>query len=161
MEDKQSSTEDNIERSMDPCGSRNSFIQSLKVSQDGSLEKQIKKELEEMGILTADELEGGDGAAASGGDEVLAELERCQAELKAVAAHNLSQLRNLNNLARVEMARQEIRTKLEEADSEVKESYSRISAARVKKRALTKKEKDAAWKSIKDREIILKQLESI
>jgi hypothetical protein len=48
MEDKQSSTEDNIERSMDPCGSRNSFIQSLKVSQDGSLEKQIKKELEEV-----------------------------------------------------------------------------------------------------------------
>jgi transcriptional adapter 3 len=46
-------------------------------------------------------------------------------------------------------------------NSQVKESYSRISAARVKKRALTKKEKDAAWKSIKDREIILKQLESI
>ena len=37
-----------------------------------------------MGILTADELEGGDGAAASGGDEVLAELERCQAELKVM-----------------------------------------------------------------------------
>ena len=42
---------------------------------------------------------------------------------KAVAAHNLSQLRNLNNLARVEMARQEIRSKLEEADSEVKTVY--------------------------------------
>ena len=38
----------------------------------------------QMGILTADELEAGDGAAASGGDEVLAELERCQAELKVM-----------------------------------------------------------------------------
>lgn len=41
-----------------------------------------------MGILTADELEGGDGAAASGGDEVLAELERCQAELKVILVTN-------------------------------------------------------------------------
>ncbi len=34
MEEKQSSTEDNIERSMEPCGSRNSFIQSLRVAQE-------------------------------------------------------------------------------------------------------------------------------
>ncbi len=46
------------------------------------MEKQIKKELEEMGILSAEELEGGEGGGVNGGDEVLAELERCQAELK-------------------------------------------------------------------------------
>jgi transcriptional adapter 3 len=160
MEEKQSSTEDNVERSMEPCGSRNSFIQSLRVAPDDSLEKQLKKELEDMGILTTDEFEGAE-AGSSGGDEVLAELERCQAELKAVASHNLSQLRNLANLSRVEMARQEIRSKLEEADNEVKDSYARISSARVKKRVLTKKEKDSAWKAIKDREVILRQLESV
>ena len=46
------------------------------------MEKQIKKELEEMGILSAEELDGGEGGGVNGGDEVLAELERCQAELK-------------------------------------------------------------------------------
>ena len=60
-------------------------MKSIQVSnekQDDSLEKQIKKELEEMGILSTEDLEGGEGGGANGGDEVLAELERCQAELK-------------------------------------------------------------------------------
>ena len=35
-----------------------------------------------MGILSTEDLEGGEGGGANGGDEVLAELERCQAELK-------------------------------------------------------------------------------
>ena len=45
--------------------------------------------------------------------------------MQAVAAHNLSQLRNLCAQSRVEMSRQEVRAKLDEVDTEVKESYSR------------------------------------
>ena len=58
-------------------GSRNSFIQSLKVANGDSLEKRLKKELEEQGIL-----DPGDDDADPGNDEILSELTRCQEELK-------------------------------------------------------------------------------
>jgi transcriptional adapter 3 len=41
------------------------------------------------------------------------------------------------------------------------DAYQKISSARSKKRPPTKKERDMAWKSLKEREIILKELESI
>ena len=51
--------------------------------------------------------------------------------------------------------------RLAETDEEVKDAYTKIAAANIKKRSPTKKEKDTAWKSIKDREAIIKQLESV
>merc|ERR1712179_178336 len=116
----------------DECGTKNSFIQSLKVSNGESLEKRLKKE-----------------------------LKRCQEELKAVSQHNLTQLKRLVKSGREEMARQEIRNRLGEADKEVCEAYKRIALARSKKKSPSKKEKDMAWKSLKDREAILRQLEGI
>merc|ERR1719158_1687771 len=50
-------------------GSRNSFIQSLKVANGDSLEKRLKKELEEQGILDPNEEETDGGA-----DEIQQEL---------------------------------------------------------------------------------------
>ena len=86
-------------------GSRNSFIQSLKVANGESLEKRLKKELEEQGILEPGEDEG------DVNDEILTELNRCQDELKAVSQHNQIQIRRLIKSAREEMARQEIRAR--------------------------------------------------
>ena len=51
--------------------------------------------------------------------------------------------------------------RLGEADKEVCEAYKRIALARSKKKSPSKKEKDMAWKSLKDREAILRQLEGI
>ena len=59
------------------------------------------------------------------------------------------------------MARQELRNKLSHADQDVMEAYKKISTARSKKKPPTKKEREQAWKALKEREIILKQLESI
>ena len=59
------------------------------------------------------------------------------------------------------MARQEVRNKLQQADNEVMEAYRKISQARSKKKPPTKKEREQAWKALKERDIILKQLESI
>ena len=87
-------------------GSRNSFIQSLKVANGDSLEKRLKKELEEQGILDPN-----DDDNDQPNDEILAELTRCQEELKAVSQHNQYQLRRLIRSAREEMARQEIRVR--------------------------------------------------
>ena len=63
--------------------------------------------------------------------------------------------------AKEEMARQEVRNKLQQADNEVMEAYRKITAARSKKKPPTKKEREQAWKALKEREIILRQLESI
>jgi len=140
----------------DEVGTRNSFIQSLKVANGDSLERRLRKELEEQGILDPNEEEG-----ESGHDEVQQELARCQQELRAVSQHNLAQLRRLAKAAREEMARQEVRNRLAEADREVCEAYKKIAASRSKKKSPSKKEKEVAWKAIKDREAILKQLEGI
>jgi len=137
-------------------GSRNSFIQSLKVANGDSLEKRLKKELEEQGILDPN-----DDDNDQPNDEILAELTRCQEELKAVSQHNQYQLRRLIRSAREEMARQEIRVRLAEADQEVRDAYQKIALARSKKKSPGKKEKEVAWKALKDREAILKQLESV
>ena len=59
------------------------------------------------------------------------------------------------------MARQELRNKLSHADLEVMEAYKKISSARSKKKPPSKKEREQAWKALKEREIILKQLEAI
>ena len=97
----------------DEVGTRNSFIQSLKVANGDSLERRLRKELEEQGILDPNDDDG-----ESGQDEVQQELARCQQELRAVSQHNLAQLRRLAKAARDEMARQEVRNRLAEADRE-------------------------------------------
>merc|ERR1712098_795427 len=127
-------------------GSRNSFIQSLKVANGDSLEKRLKKELEEQGILDPN-----DDDNDQPNDEILAELTRCQEELKAVSQHNQYQLRRLIRSAWEEMARQEIRVRLAEADQEVRDAYQKIALARSKKKSPGKKEKEVAWKALKDR----------
>jgi len=146
-----------VERGKDEeIGTRNSFIQSLRVANGDSLERRLKKELEEQGILDPNEEDGDTGV-----DEIQQELVRCQAELRAVSAHNQMQLKRLVKVAREEMSRQEVRNRLSEADKEVCDAYKKIAAKRREKKSPSKKEKDQAWKSIKDREAILRQLEGI
>ena len=53
-------------------------------------------------------------------------VQRCQQELRAVSQHNLTQLRRLAKSAREEMARQEVRNRLAEADREVLRCQIRI-----------------------------------
>lgn len=62
-------------------------------------------------------------------------------------------------LAKEEMRKQELRQRVRVADNEVMEGFRRIMAARQKKRTPTKKEKDQAWKALKERESILKLLD--
>merc|ERR1719342_669063 len=124
-------------------GSRNSFIQSLKVANGDSLEKRLKKELEEQGILDPN-----DDDNDQPNDEILAELTRCQEELKAVSQHNQYQLRRLIRSAREEMARQEIRVRLAEADQEVRDAYQKIALARSKKEITRQKRERGCMESI-------------
>ena len=137
------------------AAAKGQLIKSLNITNSEGLEARVKKELEEQGILDPNEEDPAEN------DEILEELHRCQNELKAVSSHNLQQLKRLLKAAKEEMARQELRNKLQTADNDVMEAYRKISAARSKKKPPSKKERDQAWKALKEREIILKQLEAI
>jgi len=58
------------------------------------------------------------------------------------------------------MQKQEVRRSVRAKDVEVLEVYRRIMQARQKKRTPSKKERDAAWRILRERENLLKQLDS-
>ncbi|KAK1158659.1 mRNAional adapter 3 [Huso huso] len=119
-----------------------------------SLEARIKEELVSQGLLESE-----DRPAEDSEDEVLAELHKRQAELKALSAHNRARKQELLRLGREETKRQELRQRVRVSDNEVMDAFRKIMAARQKKRTPTKKEKDQAWKALKERESILKLLD--
>nr|XP_006631132.1 PREDICTED: transcriptional adapter 3 [Lepisosteus oculatus]XP_015203603.1 PREDICTED: transcriptional adapter 3 [Lepisosteus oculatus] len=119
-----------------------------------SLEVRIKEELVAQGLLDSEERPGTDCE-----DEVLAELHKRQAELKALSAHNRAKKQELLRLAREETRRQELRQRVRVSDNEVMEAFRRIMAARQKKRTPTKKEKEQAWRALRERESILRLLD--
>lgn len=108
---------------------------ALNGPQAAALERRIRQELEEQGILTADEANISQvktrknlnvnvllskTSFIKADDEILTELRRCQGELKAISQHNLKQLKRLYRLSQDEMKRQETRKKLIAADAEVR-----------------------------------------
>lgn len=137
------------------------LIKSLNIRNAEALEARVRKELEEQGILDPNDEEMNNGDAVKENDEIYDELVRCQSELKSISSHNLMQLRRLLKAAKEEMVRQELRNRLQEADLEVMEAYKKISSARSKKKSPSKKEREQAWKALKDREVILKNLENV
>ncbi|KFM78817.1 Transcriptional adapter 3, partial [Stegodyphus mimosarum] len=120
-----------------------------------SLEQRIQKELVNIGALEANHGE------YRSSDEVFNELKRLQAALIPVCEHNIKQKKKLLALAKAEMAKQEVKKKLQEADARVMEAYRNIAAAKYKGKKLSKKERDQAMKIIKDRELLMKQLNSM
>jgi len=132
---------------------------TLNGPQSVALERRIRQELEEQGILAADEAN-----VAQADDEILTELRRCQAELKAISKHNLQQLNRLSELGQEEIKRQEVKKMLTAADAEVLDVYRKLSSNKLKKRPVTAKEKaqlqNLAWKALRDREAIVKQLDT-
>lgn len=74
------------------------------------------------------------------------------------ASHSIW-LAGSHRLAKEEVSRQELRQRVRMADNEVMDAFRKIMAARQKKRTPTKKEKDQAWKTLKERESILKLLD--
>ena len=100
-----------------------SLAKQLNMSNSASLERNIKRELEQEGLL--DGAGGGDDVTDDEDDEVLAELKKKQAELKALSAQNLQTARQLYKQAKEEMARQDTRTRLVAADAEASVRSSR------------------------------------
>ena len=75
---------------------KSKLIKSLNISNNEALEARVKKELQDQGILDPND----DNEDNSENDEIHEELLRCQAELKAISAHNLQQLKRLTKAVR-------------------------------------------------------------
>lgn len=124
------------------------------------LEREIKRELEEQGLLDPDSIPLND-VVYDEDDEILNELIKCQNELKLLSSKNEATLKFLLDVAKKDVYKQELDSKLKEVDQEVMSIYRKILCAKQKKRSLTKKEKDAATKALKEREVIVKQINAL
>lgn len=112
------------------------------------LERRVRRELREHGLLT--ETDNPD-------DQVLAELRRCQAELRSVSNRNGAQLNALLRRARESLAQQELNRRLRVADHELLDAWRRLAQARQRKKTPSKKDRDLAAKALRDRQALLKQ----
>ncbi|XP_043189321.1 transcriptional adapter 3-B-like isoform X2 [Amphibalanus amphitrite] len=140
----------------DSVVARPGLSSSVQLSTPGQLERRLRKELQNQGLV-----DDSDGPSAVADDQVLAELERCQARLRTLSAHNASQLERLLRLAKAELQRQELREKLAATDAQVQEAYQAVAAARQRKKSPSKKEREAAWKALKERDAIIKMMDAL
>lgn len=134
--------------------SSRSLARQLNLGNTAALEKRIRQELEEQGLLDFDS--GAEDGADE--DEILRELKKRQQELAAVSEQNYSVAKHLLEMAREEMRKQEVRKKLAIADAEVLDAYRKLQAIKQRKKTPTKKERDAVWKALHEREALVKQL---
>lgn len=131
---------------------KNSYRNSL------TLEKCLRKELVEQGILDPEDLPPLTNPAD---DEILAEIKKCQTELTAVRKENCRNLKNLIGLCKQEMIRLNLKKQLDQVDVECIDIYKKMVAAKQKKRPITKKEKDDAWKAINDQIRLNKEINAL
>ncbi|VVD01887.1 transcriptional adapter 3-A [Leptidea sinapis] len=131
---------------------KNSYKNSL------TLEKCLRKELVDQGILDPEDLPPLTNAAD---DEILAEIKKCQTELTAVRKENCKNLKNLIGLCKQEMIRLNLKKQLDQVDLECIDIYKKMVAAKQKKRPITKKEKDDAWRAINEQIRLNKEINAL
>lgn len=93
-----------------------SFNRTMSMLKNGngiSIERRVKKELIEQGLMDADDLNTDDE------DEILSEIKRVRTELSAISEYNYKELQNLHTAAKGEMKRLEIKRQLDSVDQEV------------------------------------------
>lgn len=122
-----------------------------------SIEKRVRKELIEQGILDA---EDAIPPQALPDDEILSEIKRVRTELMANAEFNTSELLKLQAAAKEEMKRLDIKRKLDDVDQEIIEMHKQITVAKQKKRQLTQDEKDDVLRLANKQKKLADQLES-
>ncbi|KAH8875517.1 Transcriptional adapter 3 [Schistosoma japonicum] len=83
-----------------------------------------------------------------------------QRELRLLCTANHRVLRRLVQAARRDMQRQEIQRRLAIADADVIEAYNKLESYRPHRKPPLKRDRDVAWKALKERRKILKELEA-
>ncbi|XP_062516769.1 transcriptional adapter 3-B-like [Corticium candelabrum] len=128
------------------------------ISHAKSLETRLREELTQAGIFDYDE-EKDTKDDKDAEDKVLAELTKKQEELHSVVLYNRQQKDRLIHAAKEEMKQQAIRNQILQLDADIIDTRQRLLNLKSKKKALSKKEKDAAWRAIRERNRLLAQLQ--
>jgi transcriptional adapter 3 len=123
-----------------------------------TLEAKVRQELVLQGIIEKPDSNEADNE--DGGDEVLNELKKRQAELHVLVALNQQMKQELLESAQTEMRKQELRHRVQSADAEVLEWFRKFSSYKQNKKSPTKREREMANNALKERETILRVLNS-
>ncbi|CAH8548273.1 unnamed protein product [Heterobilharzia americana] len=95
-----------------------------------------------------------------GSDDISWAIIQRQRELRLLCTANHRVLRRLVQAARRDMQRQEIQRRLAIADADVIEAYNRLESYRPHRKPPLKRDRDVAWKALKERRKILTELEA-
>lgn len=89
---------------------------------------------------------------------LLDELKRTQADLKLVVDQNSRIIDNLTNNIAKEFKLQVLKRKLQEIDDSVLDIYHTRTAAKLAKQVISQEDVDQAWRALKERDQIIKQI---
>ncbi|KAI9589848.1 transcriptional adapter 3 [Glossina fuscipes] len=116
------------------------------------IEKRLKKELIEQGILDISDFPNNDE------DEILSEIKKLIAELSTIAEYNGNALRRLHDAASEEIKRLEIKRKLDLVDQEILETYKRTIQNKAKRKPLTSEEQQEIFRLTQEQKTLSDQL---
>uniref|UniRef100_A0A182J0M2 Uncharacterized protein n=1 Tax=Anopheles atroparvus TaxID=41427 RepID=A0A182J0M2_ANOAO len=149
-----STSNENSNSSSDVAHSNNARSAVALLKNGISIERRLRKELIEQGILDADDM-----PKSQQDDEILSEINRVRTELAVIAEYNSNEIRKLQSMAKDEMKRIEVKRKLDRVDQEIMDSYQKVIAARLKRRPLTKQERDEVYRLTEEQKRLSDQLE--
>ncbi|KAL5968330.1 Transcriptional adapter 3 [Taenia solium] len=113
-----------------------------------------------LNLTTINAVEAVGAGAGSSTDQLTLALMRRQRELRLVCAANHNILHRLIQAARRDLQRQEIQRRLAIADADVIEAYNKLESYKVQKRSALKRDRDFAWKTLKERQKIRAELDA-
>ncbi|KAM3173025.1 hypothetical protein ACTXT7_013346 [Hymenolepis weldensis] len=99
-------------------------------------------------------------AASGSSDQITLAVMRRQRELRQLCASNHNILHRLVQAARRDLQRQEIQRRLAIADADVLEAYNKLESYKAQKRTALKRDRDFAWKTLKERQKIRAELDA-
>ncbi|XP_067635195.1 transcriptional adapter 3 isoform X2 [Eurosta solidaginis] len=119
------------------------------------IEKRVKKELIEQGILDLNDFPNNED------DEIHAEIKRLISELSSIAEYNGAALKRLHESAAEEIKRLEIKRKLDSVDQEILEAYKRSMLNKAKRKPLSIEDQQEIYRLTSEQKVLSDQLERI
>ncbi|KAF8792233.1 transcriptional adapter 3-like [Argiope bruennichi] len=135
--------------------SKPSTVQTPSSPSNENLEKRLHAKFIESGLLEPEEEE-----TEVCDDEVSQELKKLQGALIPVHEYNIIQKKKLLALAKAEMAKQEIKKKLQELDAKVMETYRTVANAKRTK-TMNKKLEDQIKRILRERRKLIERLSNM
>ncbi|GBM36746.1 Transcriptional adapter 3 [Araneus ventricosus] len=131
------------------------IVQTPSLPSSENLEKRLLAKFIESGLLEPEEEE-----MEVGDDEVCQELKKLQGALIPVHEYNIIQKKKLLALTKAEMAKQEVKKKLQELDAKVMETFRSVANAKRTK-TMNKKLEDQIKRILRERRKLIEKLSNM